>query len=229
MAQVNLLFTQQTIITLLFDLITNTIIHPVATYNLTITHQEELLRIKRVTTSSTLTLAAGKVAAKLQTEKPTERPVLSGLIQEETTRSTAGLSRRVQSAFDQINQNKKQLKMLITARHNDRKSTKKSQGSNIARSRSTVPNDGGSVAVATLPTGITPSLPLTSTALPTPRYTPPSTLRFTPPSTQQPKLSRQQNYFHTAVNSAVNARKRKHTKMNSSSTSMRNDDTSTRN
>jgi hypothetical protein len=170
---------------MIIDVYINTIKLPIIEFHRVVTQRDELVRIKRVTTTSILESTAAKVAAVLHAERPAERPVLSGLIREETEKSTLILKRKLQSAMDQLDQNKKQLKLLSskissrrTPEHPHTLISKNTQGSNMTWSRAILSNEGDSpVAAATLPTTqhsppmqptITP-LPMQPTSRPEPR------------------------------------------------------------
>ena len=92
----------------------NTITRPINKYQKIITQREELIRIKSAMTTSTLETSARKVTNIIMRELPAERPVLAGLIREETEKNTSELKRKLQSALDQIERNKRTLKLLCT-------------------------------------------------------------------------------------------------------------------
>ena len=133
----------------LATLYSNTITLPITAFHNIITQREELLRIKNVTTPSLLNSNASKVVETLLKERPAERPVLAGLIREETEKSTSGLKRQLKSALDQLEVTQKTLQTL---KHAERY-PKNKRGSNMIWSRSPPVEDGGSlVAAATSPT-----------------------------------------------------------------------------
>ena len=147
----------QKVVHMLDLLYTNTITLPLHEFHKTVTQREELTRIKSVTATSNLETSAKKITEIIINEMPAERPVLTGLIREETERSTSGLKRKLQSALDQLEQNKKTLKLLTAHRqtqYNTEEKTKNANGSTMSWSRShPVATDGRSqVAAATLPT-----------------------------------------------------------------------------
>jgi hypothetical protein len=218
-------YDHQKIVHMLETLYQNTITLPIQTFHNTVTQREELLRIKSVITTSTLETSAKKVTEVIMHELPAERPVLAGLIREETERNTSGLKRKLQSALDQLERTKKTLKVLTTKRHaqsTTEEFPKNSRSSNMSWSRSLpVEPDGHSiVAAATLPT-IQP-LPAhprehQSTVLPTnarpphPSQQQHSTLQQSsrPHRPTPRRRTPHDNAFRMAVNNAAAARRRK--------------------
>ncbi len=203
----------------------NTITIPIQTFHNIVTQREELLRIKSVITTSTLETSAKKVTDVIMQELPAERPVLAGLIREETERNTSGLKRKLQSALDQLERTKKTLKVLATKRHaqsNTEELPKNSRSSNMSWSRSlpVEPDGHSTVAAATSPT-IQP-LPAhprdhqttvlsTNARPPYPSQQQHST-QHQPPRSQRPTSRRRtqhDNAFRMAVNNAAAARRRK--------------------
>lgn len=90
------------------ELFVQAIKRPLTEFHSMVTHREELTRIKRITAITTQSSLATKVATKIQAERPAERPVLTGLIQEETEKTTLTLRRQMQSAMNQLELIKKQ-------------------------------------------------------------------------------------------------------------------------
>jgi hypothetical protein len=82
--------TRRKLLKMLHDLYLHTVKLPVDEYHSTIIRREELIRIKRVTSSSLKSSLTAKVAAKIQAERPADRPVLAGLIRDETEKTTSG-------------------------------------------------------------------------------------------------------------------------------------------
>ena len=97
---------------MLSTLYEQTIRRPINEYHKIITQREELVCIKLAITTSTFETSAQKVTDVLLCELPAERPVLAGLIGEETEKSTSELKCKLQSALDQIERNKRTLKLL---------------------------------------------------------------------------------------------------------------------
>lgn len=96
----------------ILDLFLNTIIMPVREFHNTVTQQEQLARIKRVTARTTMESTAAKVIAKIQAEEPADRPLLQGLIRKETNNEVSHMKQQLQSALDSIATNSKKLKTL---------------------------------------------------------------------------------------------------------------------
>jgi hypothetical protein len=120
-------------------LLSNTIILPIQAFHRSVTQREELLRIKSVTTTSNLETSAKKITDVIMKEMPAERPVLQGLIREETEKSTSDLKRKLQSALDQLERNKKTLKLLTAqqqAHSHTEERPKNIKGSTMMWSRS---------------------------------------------------------------------------------------------
>ena len=134
------------IINMITTLYQEVITLPLVEFHKTITQREELLRIKNVTSPSLLHATATKVAETLLKERPAERPVLAGLIREETEKSTSGLKRQLKSALDQLEITKQTLQTLKHAEVNP----KNKRGSNMTWSRSPPVEDGDSSVAAGL-------------------------------------------------------------------------------
>jgi hypothetical protein len=218
-------YDHQKVIHMLETLYQNTITIPIQTFHNIVTQRDELLRIKSVITTSTFEASAKKATDIITRELPAERPVLAGLIREETEQNTSGLKRKLQSALDQLERTKKTLKTLTTKRlvqSNTEEPLKNLRSSNMTWSRSfPVEHNGNStVAAATLPTS--QHLP----AHPRDIHTSVLTLNTTPqlphqlqhpaqlntPHAQHPTPRRRtprDNAFRMAVNNAAAARRRK--------------------
>ena len=97
---------------MLLDLFCNAIKKPLTEFHNTVTQQEELSRIKQVTTMTAMESTAAKVIAKIQAEEPANQPVLKGLIRQETAREVSSMKRQLQAALDSIAMNTKKLKTL---------------------------------------------------------------------------------------------------------------------
>ena len=71
-------------------------------FHSTVTTREELQRIRQITTPILQNNLSAKVASKIQSERPADRPVLVGLIREETEKSTASLRQQLKSTADKL-------------------------------------------------------------------------------------------------------------------------------
>ena len=135
-------YDHQNIIHMLETLYQNTITItiPIQTFHNIVTQRDKLLCIKSVITTSTFEISAKKVTDVIMQElPPAERPVLAGLIREETEQNTSGLKRKLQSALDQLEQTKKTLKTLKMkrlAQSNTKELLKNLRSSNMSWSRS---------------------------------------------------------------------------------------------
>ena len=144
---------------MLHDLYLNTIKIPIDEFHSTIVQREELIRIKRVTASALKLSITAKVVSKIQAERPANRPVLSGLIQEVAEKKTSTMQSQLKSALDQLShvQNQQralikhlQLKSIHTPPKQNSNTSKKQRGSNKNRVWSaTTTNSGLPVAAAT--------------------------------------------------------------------------------
>lgn len=162
---------RQKLMDMLQHLCVNTIQLPIDKFHSTITQRDELLRIKRVTTSVLKSSLTAKVAAKIQAERPADRPVLSGLIREETEKNTSLLWSQLKSATDKlarVQQQQKvmfqefQLKRLADNPKQKTKISKNNRGSNTDRVWTRTADTGSTVAAATsrpYPNSTTPSRP----------------------------------------------------------------------
>ena len=148
---------QRKLLKMLQDVYINTIKLPIDEFHSAIIQREELIRIKRVTSSSLKSSVTAKVALKIQAERPADRPVLSGLIREETEKKTSVLQNQLKSALDQLTHVQSQQRAMIKqlqlervqppAKQNNNTS-KKQRGSNKNRIWSSTTN-GLPVAAAT--------------------------------------------------------------------------------
>ncbi len=172
---------QLKLLKMLYDLYLHTVQLPVDEYHSTITRREELIRIKRVTSSSLKSSLTAKVAAKIQAERPADRPVLSGLIREETGKTTSVLQSQLKSALDRLTHVQQQQSAMLKEFHLTRANTsqhrnstnkstsKKQRGSNKDRVWSTRSHtsNGSTVAAATSQTFSTStSTPMTAAQQP---------------------------------------------------------------
>ena len=80
----------------------NAVKRPLQEFHSIIIQREELLRIRESCTPTLQSCLSTKVAQKIQAERPAEKPVLIGLIREETEKSTATLHQKFQSISDQL-------------------------------------------------------------------------------------------------------------------------------
>lgn len=151
---------------MIHQLLIHTIKKPITEYHATLIRRDELIRIRRITTTSIKTSLAAKVATKIQAERAADRPVLSGLIREETEKNTEDLRRQLKSATDQLEHVRQQQNSMIAQYNLKRARTMPSQNTtdtakkrggsnkkhkNITWSRST-DNGYSTVAAATSPT-----------------------------------------------------------------------------
>lgn len=148
---------QASLHTMTVKLLLNVIQEPIREFHRRVTHREELERIRRITAHATLTSAASRITSVIQTERPADRPVLSGLIRDETKKSVSDLKRKLQSAMDSIERNQKSLKTLSNQirgqNSNSNSNSKKHSGGNILWSRSkTTTGQASTAAAATSPT-----------------------------------------------------------------------------
>lgn len=87
---------------MILKLYTHTVKLPIDEFHSTITRRDELKRIRKITTPTMQTCLSTRVVATIQSERPADRPVLAGLIREETEKTTALLRQQLKSATDQL-------------------------------------------------------------------------------------------------------------------------------
>ena len=143
---------------MLLDLYINAIKKPLTEFHHTVIQQEELSRIKKVTTTTAMESTAAKVIAKIQSEVPASQPVLKGLIRKETSREVSSMKRQLQAALDSIAINSKKLKTLTDqskqSQRNNTGGTHKTMGSknmiggNLVWSRTPAPHQARNSTVA---------------------------------------------------------------------------------
>lgn len=90
---------------------------PIKEFHSIINQRDELQRIKRITTPALQSCLTTKVAATIQAERPADRPVLAGLIREETEKTTASLRQQLKSATDQLDYVRKQQALILSNTH----------------------------------------------------------------------------------------------------------------
>lgn len=147
---------RRSIRSMLYKLFINAIKKPIAEFHAFITQREELNRIRQVTAKIPLESLATKVAAKIHSERSADRPVMAGLIREETNKALTSLKRQFQSVTDQIETNTRKLNALQNAKRNNseesqsstsrNRHSKKRQGGNHSWSRT--PQSQSSTAAA---------------------------------------------------------------------------------
>lgn len=120
---------------MLHTLYVNTIKLPIDKYHLTLTQREELVRIRRVTSSSLNSSLTAKVASKIQAERPADRPVLAGLIREETEKNTSLLRNQLKSATDKLERVQQKQNAMIQEFQLKRMSTGTPQNNNTSKNR----------------------------------------------------------------------------------------------
>jgi hypothetical protein len=113
---------------MLLDLFSNAIKKPLIEFHNTVTQQEELARIKQVTTMTAMESTAAKVVAKIQAEEPASQPVLKGLIRQETAKEVSTMKRKLQAALDTIATNTKKLKTLTEQNNKMKQSQRNNTG-----------------------------------------------------------------------------------------------------
>jgi hypothetical protein len=156
---------QAKLIPMIQQLLLNTIKLPITEYHSSLVRRDELIRIRRITTSSLKSSLTSKVASKIQAERPADRPVLAGLIREESEKNTLDLRRQLKSATDQLEHVRQQqssilnqlnLKRAPDTHRQHSNNSKKRGGSNKKHKNNTwsrsVDNDDSTVAAETLPT-----------------------------------------------------------------------------
>jgi hypothetical protein len=197
--------------TMIAQLLIQAIITPVQKFHQVITLREEITRIRRITTQTTTTSTVTKVAATILREQPPERPVLSGLIRDETQKSVKDLKRKLQSAMDKIERNQKLLKTLSDKTKNNDNNTNKPTnkppknyiGGDLVWTR-------GDAVTATHPSMAAAVLPHT-----TPQHNPTTSTTTSRRTQHQPKRSgtAANDDSHTAAANASAARRRRRNKM----------------
>jgi len=88
---------------MIHKLYVNTIKLPLQEFHSVVFKREELQRIRQITTPALQSCLSAKVAATIQAERPADRPVLQGLIREETEKATAVLRQQLKSTTDTLN------------------------------------------------------------------------------------------------------------------------------
>ena len=86
----------------IFDAIVRCVIEPIHTFHKQRVDNEEAKRIKAAITLPRLSETAQRVAQVIASERPVERPVLRGLIQETANNSTSELEKRLKSLEDKL-------------------------------------------------------------------------------------------------------------------------------
>ena len=86
----------------IFDAIVKCVIEPIQQFHKQRIDNEEAKRIKAAITLPRLSDTAQRVAQVIASERPAERPVLRGLIQETASKSTSDLEKRLQSLEDKL-------------------------------------------------------------------------------------------------------------------------------
>jgi hypothetical protein len=86
----------------IFDAIMRCVIEPIHTFHKQRLDNEEAKRIKTAITLPRLSDTAQRVAQVIASERPVERPVLRGLIQETANNSTSELEKRLKSLEDKL-------------------------------------------------------------------------------------------------------------------------------
>jgi hypothetical protein len=135
---------KQKIQTMLYNLVINGIKKPIIEFNACVTHRVELNRIKAATTSLPMESLAAKVTAKIHAELTVDRPVLRGLIRDESDKATGkvieDLKRKLQSVSDKFESNDRKLNELKKSRGEDsmpkrQRRTKNGRGGSLTWSR----------------------------------------------------------------------------------------------
>ena len=91
-----------TICCLILDAINKGTIEPIQKFHLQCKENNETKRIKAAFTLPHLNKAAQRMATGIANEPPAQMPVLRGLVQETTAKSTLAIKRRLQSLEDQL-------------------------------------------------------------------------------------------------------------------------------
>jgi len=134
--------TRGTLQKMLHGLFVNAIKDPIAKFHAFIIKREELNRIRHITTKNPTESLATKVAAKIHNEQPAERPVLAGLVREETDKVLSSLKRQFQSVADQLSTNTRKLNSLQLAK---KRNTEDTRSSMPKRSRQSKNYHGGNL------------------------------------------------------------------------------------
>jgi hypothetical protein len=146
MTQLNMRVKTGTVQLMLKTLFLNSIKKAIVEFNACIIQREETNRIKSITTRIPMESLAAKVTEKILTERAAERPILSGLIHDETEKAVGDMKRKLQSALDQIESNKKRLMELQSASGlNPHGSTSSSSKRKQPQKRQAKNNNGGNL------------------------------------------------------------------------------------
>ena len=146
MTQLNMRVKTGTVQLMLKTLFLNSIKKAIVEFNACIIQREETNRIKSITTRIPMESLAAKVTEKILTERAAERPILSGLIHDETEKAVGNMKRKLQSALDQIESNKKRLMELQSASGlNPHGSTSSSSKRKQPQKRQAKNNSGGNL------------------------------------------------------------------------------------
>ena len=141
---------------------------PIEEFHSTVTTREELQRIRQITTPILQNNLSARVASKIQSERPADRPVLVGLIREENEKSTASLRQQLKSTADKLElMQRQQAHNPNTNMHHSQqirthRSTKNSRGGNTNKGRT------GRQGASTVVAESLPSNPMSSTPSPSP-------------------------------------------------------------
>jgi hypothetical protein len=98
---------------MILKLYIHTVKLPIQEFHSIIVRREELQRIRRITTPIRQSCLSARVAATIQSERPADRPVLAGLIREETEKTTATLRQQLKSATDQLEYVRQQQEQIM--------------------------------------------------------------------------------------------------------------------
>jgi hypothetical protein len=144
---------------------------PIQEFHSTVTTREELQRIRQITTPILQNNLSARVATKIQSERPADRPVLTGLIREESEKSTASLRQQLKSTSDKLEQIlRQQAQQRTRDTTHQSKQPRTSQGSKNSRGGNMKKNKGrtGRQGASTVVAESLPSNPMSSTPSPSP-------------------------------------------------------------
>ena len=142
---------------------------PIEEFHSTVKAREELQRIRHITTPILQNNLSARVATKIQSERPADRPVLTGLIREESEKSTASLRQQLKSTSDKLEQIlRQQAQQRTRDTTHQSKQPRTSQGSKNSRGGNMKKNKGrtGRRETSTVVAESSVSIPTSSTTPP---------------------------------------------------------------